>query len=122
VCKARYGLSDAGFDAFLSIIVDMLPKDNKVPANTYYANKLISQLTMGVENIQPCRNHCILYQGDDYRDLDSCPKCGASRYKTNKDYIEEECVASIPKGKNKRRPNKRPRRVVQNPPIKKMIK
>ena len=31
---ARYGLSDAGFDAFLSIIVDMLPKENEVPANT----------------------------------------------------------------------------------------
>jgi hypothetical protein len=46
--KARYGLSDAGFDAFLSIIVDMLPKENKVPANTYYAKKLISLLAMDV--------------------------------------------------------------------------
>jgi len=61
VCKARYGLSDVGFDAFLSIIVDMLPKENKVPANTYYAKKLISLLTMGVEKIHDCRNHCILY-------------------------------------------------------------
>jgi predicted nucleic acid-binding Zn-ribbon protein len=100
----------------------MLPKDNKVPANTYYAKKLISPLTMGVEKIHACRNHCILYRGDDYRALDSCPKCGASRYKTNKDYIEEECVASVPKGKNERRPNKRPRRVVQNPPAKKRKK
>jgi len=66
VCKARYGLSDAGFDVFLSIIANMLPKDNKVPANTYYAKKLISPLTMGVEKIHACRNHCILYQGDDY--------------------------------------------------------
>ena len=45
VCKARYGLFDAGFDAFLSIITGMLPKDNKVLANTYYAKKLISPLT-----------------------------------------------------------------------------
>ena len=37
------------------------------------------------------------------RDLDSCPKCGASRYKTNKDYIEEECVASAPKGKKRKK-------------------
>jgi hypothetical protein len=122
VCKARYGLSDAGFDAFLSIIADMLPKENKVPANTYYAKKLISPLTMGVEKIHACRNHCILYRGDDYKDLDSCPKCGASRYKTNKDYIEEECAASVSKGKNERRPNKRPRRVVQNPLAKKRKK
>ena len=41
MAKARYGLSDAGFDVFLSIISDMLPKENKVCANTYYAKKLI---------------------------------------------------------------------------------
>jgi hypothetical protein len=47
--KSRYGLLDAGFDALLSIIADMLPKENKVPANTYYAKKLTSPLIIGVE-------------------------------------------------------------------------
>ena len=50
--KVRYGLSDVGFDAFLSIITDMLPKKNKVHANTYYTKKLISPLIMGVEKIR----------------------------------------------------------------------
>jgi hypothetical protein len=100
-------MSDAGFDAFLSIVADMLPKENKVPANTYYAKKLISRLTMGVEKIHVCRNHCILYRGDDYKDLESCPKCGASRYKTNKDYREEECVASMSKGKKRKKAKKK---------------
>jgi hypothetical protein len=86
ILNSRNGLSDVGFDAFLSTNTDMLPKENQVPANTYYANKLISPLTMGVEKIHVCTNHCILYQGDDYKDLESYPKCGASRYKTNKDY------------------------------------
>jgi hypothetical protein len=99
VCKARYGLSDVGFDTFLSIITYMLPKENKVPANTYYAKKLISPLMMGVEKIHACRNHCILYRGADYKDLDSFPNYGASRYKTNKHYREEECDASLCKGK-----------------------
>jgi hypothetical protein len=117
VCKARYGLSDAGFDAFLSIIVDMLPKENKVLANTYYAKRLISPLTMGVEKIHACRNHCILYRGADYKDLDSCPNCGASRYKTNKDYNGKKakevdyhcgasrykCATSLYKGKKRKR-------------------
>jgi predicted nucleic acid-binding Zn-ribbon protein len=103
VCKARYGLSDASFDVFLSIIADMLPKENKVPANTYYAKKLISPLMMGVEKIHTCRNHCILYRGANYKDLDNCPNCGASRYKTNKDYREEERVASLCKGKKRKR-------------------
>jgi hypothetical protein len=103
VCKARYGLSDASFDVFLSIIADMHPKENKVPANMYYAKKLISPLMMGVEKIHVCRNHCILYRGADYKDLDSYPNCGASRYKTNKDYREEECAASLCKGKKRKR-------------------
>ena len=34
MAKAMYGLSDAGFNSFLSVIGDMLPKENKVPANT----------------------------------------------------------------------------------------
>jgi hypothetical protein len=105
--KARYGLSDAGFDLFLNIIADMLPKENKVPANTYYAKKLISLLAMDVEKIHACRNHCILYRGDDYKDLESCPKCNASRYKTNKDYREDECVASMSKGKKRKKAQKK---------------
>jgi hypothetical protein len=91
----------------LSIVADMLPKENKVPANTYYAKKLIGPLTMGVEKIHACRNHCILYRGDDYKDLESYPKCGASRYKTNKNYREEECVASVSKGKKRKKAKKK---------------
>jgi hypothetical protein len=105
--KARYGLSDVGFDAFLNIIVDMLPKENKVPANTYYAKKLISLLAMDVEKIHACRNHCIIYRGDDYKDLERCPKCNASRYKMNKDYREDECVASVSKGKKRKKAQKK---------------
>jgi hypothetical protein len=109
--KARYGLYDASFNAFLSIIIDMLPKENKVPAYTYYVKKIISLLTMRVEKIHTCRNHYLLYRGDDYKYLESCPKCSASRYKTNKDYREEECVASVSKGKKRKIAQKR----LQNP-------
>ena len=76
MAKARYGLSDVGFGTFLCIIEDMLPKENKLLANMYHAKKLISPLTMGVEKIHACRNHCILYHGDEYKDLDRCPKLG----------------------------------------------
>jgi hypothetical protein len=70
----------------------MLQKKKKVLANTYYAKKLISPLAMGVKKIHTCTNQCILYRGDDYIDLESCSNCGASMYKTNKVYREEECV------------------------------
>jgi predicted nucleic acid-binding Zn-ribbon protein len=99
--KARHGLSNASFDAFFSIIARMLPKENKVPANTYYAKKLISLLTMGVEKIHVCRNHCILYRGDDHKDLESCPKCGASRYKKKKKAQKKTQQSSKPTSKEK---------------------
>ena len=59
--KCRYGWSNASFNEFLHVLTKLLPKWNKVPTNTYYAKKLISPLTMGVEKIDACRNHCILY-------------------------------------------------------------
>jgi hypothetical protein len=80
---------------------------NKLPANTYYAKKLISPLTIGVEKIHACRNHCILYRGDDYKDLESCPNCGASRYKMNKDYREEESAACLKTGKKGKKTQKK---------------
>ncbi|XP_066347639.1 uncharacterized protein [Miscanthus floridulus] len=101
--KARYGWSDASFNDLLRVLGDLLPKENKVPANMYYAKKLVSPLTMGVEKIHACRNHCILYRGDQYKDLDSCPNCGASRYKTNKDYREEENAASVSSGRKRKK-------------------
>ena len=107
VLKARDGLSDVGFDAFLSIVADMLPKENKVHANTYYGKKLISPLTMGVEKIHACINHCILQSGDDYKNLESCPKCGANRYKMNKYYREEQCAASGKKQKKTQKNNQK---------------
>jgi hypothetical protein len=81
-------------------------KGNKVSANTYYTKKLISPLTMGVEKIHACRNHYILYRGDDYKDLESCPYCGASRYKTNKDYQEKENGASVSIRKKRKKTTK----------------
>jgi len=47
--KARLGWSDASFNDFLRVLGDLLPKENKVPANTYYARNLVSPLTIGVE-------------------------------------------------------------------------
>jgi len=101
--KARHGWSDASFKDFLRVLGDLLPKENKVPSNTYYAKKLFSPLTIGVEKIHACRNHCILYLGDQYKDLDSCPNCGASRYKTNKDYQEEENLAFVSTGRKQKK-------------------
>jgi hypothetical protein len=36
-----------------------------------------------VERFYACPNHCILYRGDTFKDLNKCPVCSTSRYKNN---------------------------------------
>ncbi|XP_066165868.1 uncharacterized protein [Oryza sativa Japonica Group] len=80
--KARHGWSDTSFDSLLELLQKMLPRPNSLPSSTYQAKKLICPLSLGVEKIHACVNHCILYRKD-YASLDECPTCGASRYKSN---------------------------------------
>ena len=80
--KAKHSWSDSSFNDLLGMLAWLLSKPDKVPANTYRAKKAVSPFTMGVERIHPCPNHCILYRGDAFKDLDKCPVCSANRYKT----------------------------------------
>ena len=89
ILKAKYGWSDRSFNDLLTLWAAVLPKLNFVPINTYQAKKLISPLTMCVERLHACPNHCIIYRGV-FKDLMNCPTCGASRYKRNDNCIEED--------------------------------
>ena len=90
ILKAKYGWSDFSFNDLLRLLSWVLPQPNSVPANTYQAKKVISPLTIGVEKIHTCTNHCILFRGDTFKSLDKCPRCGASRYKNNDLYDGNE--------------------------------
>jgi hypothetical protein len=79
----------------------LLPKPNKVPANTYRAKKLASPFTMGVERIHACPNHYISYRGDTFKDLDKCPVYSASRYKNNSGYYGGDIQGSDDGNKRK---------------------
>ena len=83
--KARHGWSDTSFNVLLSVLADTYPKDNKVSANTYRAKKLIRPVAMKLRKFDACPNHCILYRGEQYEKLESCPHCDVSRYKRNVD-------------------------------------
>jgi len=80
--KARHGWSDTSFNELLETLADNFPEGNKVPANTYRAKKMIRPVAMKLKKFHACPNHCILYRGE-YENLQSCPRCGASRYKRN---------------------------------------
>jgi hypothetical protein len=80
--KAHHGWTDTSFNDLLCILGDTYLEGNKVPANNYRAKKLIRPVALKLKKFHACPNHCILYRGE-YENLQSCPHCGASRYKKN---------------------------------------
>ena len=82
--KETYGVSDKEFGELLKLLKKMLPKDNELPSTTYEVKQLVCPLGLEVQKIHACPNDCILYRGD-YENLDTCPICGALRYKIRKD-------------------------------------
>ena len=60
--KAKHSWSDGSFKDLLRILAWLLPKPNKVPANTYRAKKLVSPFTMGVERICQTRGSETAYR------------------------------------------------------------
>nr|CAD39322.2 OSJNBb0080H08.14 [Oryza sativa Japonica Group] len=89
--KAKHGWSDTSFNDLMSLLRVLLPKPNFVPSNTYQAKKLICPLSLGVEKIHACKNHCILYRKE-YAELECCPTCGTSRYKMGNGPVDSECT------------------------------
>jgi hypothetical protein len=58
--KGNHGWSDNSFSKLLSLLAKLLPRPNTLPTNTYRAKKLICPLSLGVDKIHVCPNHCIL--------------------------------------------------------------
>jgi hypothetical protein len=86
-----------------------LPKSNSLPSNTYQAKKIICQLTLGIEKIHACPNHCILYRKE-HEFKDRCLRCNASRYKRNdnSEAVEDESNKKSKKRQARKRKNATP--------------
>jgi hypothetical protein len=78
--KAINGWSDTSFSALLELLTKVLPKSNGLPSSTYQVKKIICLLTLGIEKMHACSNHCILYRKE-HKFKDKCLRCNASRYK-----------------------------------------
>jgi hypothetical protein len=98
--KASNRWSDNSFLALLELLSKVLPKLNGLPTSTYLAKKIICPLTLGVEKIHTCPNHCILYRKE-YEFKDKCPRCNASWYKRN-DNIEKDSYNNRRKGRKRK--------------------
>lgn len=91
--KARNGWSDKSFTDLLTLLIDMLPKDNVLPSRNYEAKKMLCSIGMSYEKIHACPNDCILFRNE-YASLNECPKCNVSRYK--KEFIPAKVVWYLP--------------------------
>ena len=88
--KAKGGWSDTSFTNLLKVLREMFPlKDNVLPSNMREVRKTLSVYGMKYEKIHACPNDCILYRGDDFKNLTECPTCGVSRYKENKSKTDQ---------------------------------
>ena len=87
--KAKHGWSDTSFSDLLQLLGSLLSKPNFVPKSTYEAKMMVSPLSMRVQRIHACRNHCMLFYGDN-AGLENCTSCGPCRYKNNTDFSPVE--------------------------------
>ncbi|WMV18929.1 hypothetical protein MTR67_012314 [Solanum verrucosum] len=75
--------SNASFTMLLKMLKeDLLPDGSNLPDSYYKAKKVIRKLGLSYQNIDACKNNCILYWKDD-KILELFKVCGASRWKEN---------------------------------------
>jgi hypothetical protein len=98
--KVIHGWSDNSFSKLLSPLAKLLPRLNTLPTSTYRVKKLICLLSIGVDKIHTCPNHCILYR-QEYEFNTKCPVCGVSRYKRSYNHLYANTMKKKIKNKNK---------------------
>jgi hypothetical protein len=98
--KAIHGWSDNSFSELLSLLAKLLPKPNTLPASTYRAKKHICQMSLGVDKIHACPNHCILYRKE-YEFNTKCLVCGVSKYKRSYNRVYPDTMKKKIKNRNK---------------------
>jgi hypothetical protein len=96
--KEESRLSDKIF-TMLCIFNDILLDGNKIPESTTAMKKVICPLGLEVQKIHACIKDCILYHGEEYKDLCACPVCNHPRYKRkrakNKNKTDSEIKTGI---------------------------
>jgi hypothetical protein len=98
--KASHRWSDNSFSELLILPAKLLPKPNTLPTSTYRAKKLICPLSLGVDKIHVCPNHCILYRKG-YEFNMKCPVCGVRQYKRSYNHVYVDTMKKKTKNKNK---------------------
>jgi hypothetical protein len=98
--KANHGWSDNSFLELLSFLAKLLPKPNTLATSTYRAKNLICPLSLGVDKIHACFNHCILYRKE-YEFNTKCLVCGVSQYKRRYNHVYADTMKKKIRNKKK---------------------
>lgn len=80
--KARHNMSDKAFDDILKIVYDLYQLIANFSDSFYSTKKLFNAFNLGYEKIHACENDCCLLRKD-LEHIETCPKCGSSRWKVN---------------------------------------
>ena len=74
------GLSEEAFSHLLYLLCTfILPQNNELPSSYFAAYSLVNHLLIHPQEFHAWVNDCKLFCNE-YKDLQSCPKCGSSRY------------------------------------------
>jgi hypothetical protein len=95
--KASRGWLDNSFSELLILLAKLLPKPNTLPTSTYRAMKLICPLSLGLDKIHTCPNHCILYRKE-HEFKTKYLICDVSQYKRSYNHVNVDTM----KKKNKK--------------------
>jgi hypothetical protein len=94
--KLLGGWTDRSMNLLLDLLNDALPEGSTLPKSFYEAKKLVKSIGIGYNSIHSCQNDCILYWKDN-ENLDSCPKCKVSRWKSIRKSLDGKHIYKVPK-------------------------
>nr|XP_011461128.1 PREDICTED: uncharacterized protein LOC105350549 [Fragaria vesca subsp. vesca] len=81
--KVDSNWSNVSFNRNLVNIKKLIPLGNNFPHNFDKVQSMLKDLGLGYENIDACKNNCVLFYGVINKNLDYCPVCKASRWKSS---------------------------------------
>ncbi|XP_069145925.1 uncharacterized protein [Solanum lycopersicum] len=91
--KCIHKLDDVAFSDLLDLIRESIPF-SQIPDSFYKAKKVIKELGLNYEKIHACTYDCMLFWNDNAK-LDNCSVCGASRWKSVRNDLNNN-VTKIP--------------------------
>ena len=94
--KLLGGWSDKSFNLLLDLLNDAFPEGSALAKTFHEAKKLVKTIGIGYTSIHACENNCILYWKGNV-DLDSCPKCKVSRWKSVRKSLDGKHTYKVPK-------------------------